>query len=60
MNYLSAKEVATQWGITRRRVQVLCEEGRIQGAFKISAVWVIPKEANKPEDKRKIKKTSNE
>ena len=56
MDYLSAKEVAEKWCITRRRVQVLCEEGRIQGAFKVSDVWVIPKDAEKPLDKRKIKK----
>ena len=42
MGYLSAKEVAEKWEITSRRVQVLCEEGRIQGAFKLSDVWVIP------------------
>ena len=59
MDYLSAKEVAVKWDITRRRVQVLCEEGRIQGAFKVSDVWVIPKYAEKPADKRKIKKNAN-
>ena len=56
MDYLSAKEVALKWGITRRRVQILCEEGRVEGAYKISDVWVIPKDAEKPADKRKIKK----
>lgn len=56
MEYLSAKEVAEKWNISRRRVQLLCEEGRIQGAFKISNVWVIPKDAPKPEDRRKTKK----
>lgn len=60
MDYLSAKEVAVKWDITRRRVQVLCEEGRIQGAFKVSEVWVIPKDAEKPADKRKKKKHANE
>jgi len=36
MKYLSAKEVAEKWNISRRRVQILCEEGRIKGAFKLS------------------------
>ena len=40
------------------RVQILCEEGRIQGAFKLSNVWVIPKDAKKPADRRKLKKTA--
>jgi len=56
MDYLSAKEVAEKWDISRRRVQILCEEGRIQGAFKLSDVWVIPKDAEKPADRRKTKK----
>ena len=56
MEYLSAKEVAEKWNISRRRVQVLCEEGRIPGAFKLSDVWVIPEDAEKPADRRKTKK----
>ena len=57
MDYLSAKEVAEKWSISRRRVQFLCEEGRIEGAFKISDVWVIPKDAQKPADRRKLRKS---
>lgn len=56
MGFLSAKEVAVKWDISRRRVQILCEEGRIEGAFKLSDVWVIPKDAKKPADRRKIRK----
>ena len=56
MDYLSAKEVAEKWNISRRRVQLLYEEGRIEGAFKLSDVWVIPKDAEKPADRRKAKK----
>lgn len=58
MDYLSAKETAEKWNISRRRVQLLCEEGRIVGAFKLSDVWVIPKDAAKPVDRRKTKKTN--
>ena len=56
MDYLSAKEIAEKWNISRRRVQILCEEGRRPGAFKLSDVWVIPKDAEKPADRRKAKK----
>lgn len=52
MDYMSAKETAEKWNITRRRVQLLCEQGRIEGAFKLSDVWVIPADASKPEDGR--------
>ncbi|SDY60524.1 hypothetical protein SAMN05660462_00426 [Proteiniborus ethanoligenes] len=60
MEYLSAKEVAEKWDISRRRVQILCEEGRIQGAFKFSYIWLIPMDAEKPADRRKTKKEANE
>ena len=56
MEFLSAKEVAEKWNISRRRVQILCVEGRIPGAFKLSDVWIIPKDAQKPADRRKSKK----
>lgn len=59
MDYLSAKEVAEKWNISRRRVQFLCKEGRIEGAFKLSDVWVIPKDAQKPSDRRKLRKNEN-
>ncbi|QSX09579.1 helix-turn-helix domain-containing protein [Alkalibacter rhizosphaerae] len=52
MNYMSAQEAADKWGITKRRVQVLCSENRIEGAEKMGNMWIIPKDANKPEDRR--------
>ena len=56
MDYLSAKEIAEKWNISRRRVQILCEEGRIDGAYKVSEVWIIPEDAEKPVDRRKVAK----
>lgn len=53
MDYMSAKEAADKWGITRRRVQVYCIDDRIPNAIKVSAVWLIPKDAEKPSDPRK-------
>lgn len=60
MNYISAKEISGIWKISRRRVQVLCEQGRVRGAYKVGAVWVIPKDAEKPADQRSIKKNGKE
>ena len=31
---ITVKEAAKLWGITERRVTVLCKEGRIEGAYK--------------------------
>ena len=56
MGYLSAKELAEKWNISRRRVQILCEEGRIDGAYKVSEVWIVPEDAEKPVDRRKVAK----
>ena len=56
MGYLSAKQLAEKWNISRRRVQILCEEGRIDGAYKVSEVWIIPEDAEKPVDRRKVAK----
>ena len=52
MEYLSLKQTAEKWGITVRRVKVLCSQGRIPGAMKIGSFWVVPKEAEKPRDQR--------
>lgn len=52
MDYMSAPEAAKKWGISERRVQKLCEEGRIPGVIRFSRVWAIPKNAEKPADGR--------
>ena len=41
-----------KWGISERRVQKLCEDGRISGVAKFSRMWLIPKDAPKPADGR--------
>ncbi len=52
MNYISARDVALKWNISTRRVQVLCEQGRIEGVFRIGTTWAIPEDAVKPADGR--------
>lgn len=52
MEYITAKEAAEKWGISQRRVQVLCEQGRVLGAVRLGWAWAIPKEADKPVDAR--------
>lgn len=53
MNYLSVTQTAEKWDMTPRRVQVLCNEGRIVGAKRVGNVWTIPENAEKPADARK-------
>ena len=53
MNYISVREAAERWEMTPRRVQVLCNEGRIDGAQRVGNVWTIPENADKTIDARK-------
>lgn len=53
MEYMSCPEAAKKWGISDRRVQKLCEENRIIGVSRIGNMWLIPKNAEKPNDRRK-------
>ena len=47
MNYMSAKEAAQLWGISQRRVAILCSEQRIPNVEMIGNMWLIPKDAEK-------------
>ena len=51
--YMTAQEAAELWSISVRRVQRLCKENRIEGVLNVNRVWLIPKNAKKPFDKRK-------
>lgn len=53
MEYMSCAEAASKWSISERRVQKLCEEKRIPDIAKFGSVWLIPKDAEKPNDKRR-------
>lgn len=59
MELLTAKEQAEKWGISKRRVTILCKEGRVPGAFIKGNMWLIPLGAKKPEDPRKIIKNND-
>ena len=52
MEYMSAPQAAEKWGISERRVLILCSENRIPGVSKLGYMWLIPKNAEKPIDGR--------
>ena len=52
MDYMTLKEASEKWGITPRRINYLCAEGRIPGAVKMATIWLLPKDAEKPIDGR--------
>lgn len=52
MAYLSISQTSEKWGLSSRRIRTLCDQGRIEGAHKVGAYWLIPDGAEKPKDER--------
>ncbi len=52
MELISVTQAAEKWGISTRRVQILLVEERIPGAMRVGKTWVIPADADKPQDAR--------
>ncbi len=50
--YLKIREAAEKWGISERRINELCLEGRLEGAVKFGNTWAIPDDLEKPDDAR--------
>ena len=55
-NYLSIRETAEKWGVSERRINQYCSEGRIPGAQRFGRSWAIPDDAQKPEDPRRAQR----
>ena len=52
-DYVSIQEMAAKWNMSKRRIQVLCRQGRLKNAKKIGNMWVLPANTAKPADARK-------
>ena len=52
MEFITVKEAAEKWGLSKRRLQTMCNEGIIPGVVKFGHAWAIPNDAEKPVDKR--------
>jgi hypothetical protein len=52
MDVMTTKDAAELWSISIRRVQALCDSGKIPSATKIGDVWLMPKGTQKPPDGR--------
>ena len=48
--YISIREASYRWGVSERRVNQYCAEGRIPGASRFGRSWAIPENAEKPSD----------
>ena len=60
MDFVTTTEMAKQWNISRRRIATLCRDGRIAGAVLKGRTWLIPEDAEKPEDPRRARKNNQE
>ncbi len=56
VDYISVKQAAEQWGISDRRVRVLCEQGKIADVVKQGRSWLIPVDTIKPVDGRTLRR----
>lgn len=52
VKFISTTEAGKRWGLSSRRVAILCTEGRIPNAQKIGNTWMLPEDSEKPVDAR--------
>lgn len=53
LDYISVQQASDKWGISKRRIQKLCEENRIDGEVRLGHACAIPRDAEKPAHARK-------
>lgn len=58
MTYIKVSEAAEKWGISARRVRLLCEQGRIAGVERKGNLYMIPDDAVQPVDARTYAKST--
>lgn len=52
MDYITVSQAAQKWGISTRRVRLLCAQGRIAGVVRRGNLYNIPADAPQPADAR--------
>lgn len=60
MEYRSVAQMAEQWGVSDRRVRILCQQGKIGGVIRKGRAWLIPADAEKPIDGRTTRYQRND
>ena len=55
MDYIKVSKAAENWGISPRRVRILCAEGKIPGVIRKGKLYMIPENAVKPADGRLVR-----
>ncbi|ADY55534.1 transcriptional regulator, AraC family [Syntrophobotulus glycolicus DSM 8271] len=60
MEYITVNEAAEKWGVSGRSITYHLVAGRIPGALKKGNMWLIPRNASKPDDRRKRRNKEGE
>ena len=55
MEYIKVSQAAEKWGLSPRRVRLLCAQNRIDGVVQKGKLYMIPEKAPKPIDARTLK-----
>lgn len=53
MEYMTVRQAAEKWNRSERWVQILCQNGRIEGACRPARDWLLPADAKCPKDRRR-------
>lgn len=51
-NYMTITEASKKWGVSIWTVDYYLNNGRVKGAIKVKDKWFLPKNAEKPVDRR--------
>ena len=51
MRFMNVKQASEKWGVTTRRIQDLCKQGKIPGAQLWERTWMLPEDAVYPNGK---------
>ena len=46
--FVKAEILAERWNVSVRQVQLLCQNGKIEGVSKFGNAWAIPEDTPKP------------
>ena len=60
MDYVTVTQMAEKWGLSTRRVRVLCADGDIEGVVRKGKKYLIPATAPRPVDRRKLPKLNKD
>ena len=47
-DFITSQEASEKWRVSVRQVQMLCKNGKVEGASRVGRNWIIPADAEKP------------